>query len=69
MIPLIAIALISVLLLAGCASKHVVRPAMTLEPACLTQPVKLLDCDSSEPPHCKKIMLDYKRGCEQVVAQ
>jgi hypothetical protein len=37
-----------------------------LDPACVTQPISLEDCDQASPPNCRRIRMHYKRGCEQV---
>jgi hypothetical protein len=56
------------MVLCGCTR----RPAHTgidylVRPADLTEPVRLVDCDRSEPPHCKGIRAAFKPGREQIV--
>ena len=61
--------LLWVMLLCGCAR----RPAHSgidylIEPSDLTEPVRLVDCDTASPPHCKRIKASYKPGREKMVA-
>ena len=53
--------------LAGCAHKsgqglNYTIPRLT----CQARDVQLRDCDSANPPHCKKIAVDYKAYCLQI---
>lgn len=54
------------IVLVGCAAKKTVYPTIYVEPACVTQAIKLLNCDAQSPPNCKKITVVYKKGCERV---
>ncbi len=59
--------LLSLVLLTACAPRAVHRN-YNIPLACLTSDVRLLDCDSASPPeHCKKSLMHYKRGCEEIV--
>lgn len=54
------------MILCGCTR----RPAgvnYMVQPADLTRPVELVDCDNAEPPNCKRIRATYKPGREQLV--
>lgn len=56
--------------LAGCAPKKIVNgPSVWIEPRCITQPVKMDNCNlHSDPPKCSgPARVIYKRGCETIV--
>lgn len=56
------------ILLTGCAGKHVGHTYL-IDPNCLNKPVELKQCDEQEPPHCKQVTVNYKKGCEKLVVK
>lgn len=72
MIRVATLAAIAILLLLACACA-VKRPqasrwpSIVLDPACLTAPILMQQCDvEAEPPKCKIVKLHYRRGCERI---
>ncbi len=57
------------MLLCGCARRPAAQKGVDyiVQPADLTGPVKLICCDSAEPPHCKRIRATFKPGREHLV--
>jgi hypothetical protein len=53
----------------GCAAKKPVTSLVYVDIPCLNGPVVLEKCDWSSPPHCKKVTVLYKRGCERVAVK
>lgn len=60
--------LLSLLALTGCARP---RPALTyiVPIQCLTQPIRFVGCDQSNPPQCKQTITHYTTGCLQLEAK
>jgi hypothetical protein len=53
--------------LSGCAHKSsAAKVNIILRPECLTKPIVLEDCDSSEPPKCKNSHIAYKSTCAEI---
>lgn len=53
----------------GCASRHVIKGGidMVIPRSALTADPVLKGCDTTSPtPKCKKIVLQYKKGSEQL---
>ena len=66
---------VCVLLLAtltGCSPRSRPRPSlpsMNIPLECATS-IRLVECDLSfSPPHCRTAAVEYRNGCEQVVAR
>lgn len=38
----------------------------SVDPSCLTAPIRLENCDQASPPHCKKQVTTMKPRCEQI---
>jgi hypothetical protein len=60
---------LALLMLAGCAAKRKVGVDYLIAASCLTAPVRLVDCNQSDPPHCKTSTVKYRAGCEQIVVR
>ena len=58
--------------LTGCASRSRPRPFlpnMKIPPGCATS-IRLVGCDLSfSPPRCRTAAVEYRKGCEQVIAK
>lgn len=53
----------------GCAAhRRPVAGANYIVPRECRSEVRLIDCDRSSPPNCKRIAATYPKGCEQLVA-
>jgi hypothetical protein len=53
--------------LLGCSAKQSGKLNYQIPLECLRKPIGLAGCDAASPPHCAKVVVDYQRGCEQVV--
>ena len=63
----VAVLMLALLALAGCAAHKPNAFRTVVEPSCLVAPIVIEDCDaSSEPVYCRKVRLRYRSGCEKI---
>jgi len=54
------------LCLSACAAKKPAGTNLVIPVACLTKPIRMVGCDDSNPPKCKKSIIAYKKGCDEI---
>jgi uncharacterized protein YcfL len=63
----LAVLVLGLLVLPGCAVHKANAFRTVLEPSCLVAPIVIEDCDvSREPISCRKIKVRYRAGCEKI---
>jgi uncharacterized protein YcfL len=63
----LAVLVLALLTLTGCATHRPNAFRTVLDPNCLLAPIVIEDCDvSREPMYCRKVKLRYRRGCEKI---